>query len=93
MLFILIEDILTSVLKKSIYDENWTRDMNFNVCVCDEFGAAWNGKKVKFGIFHAQPASGLFHPCFVSKSSFIVISMIKIVILDQSKPISLILKN
>ena len=32
-------------------------------------------------------ASGLFHPNFVCKSSFRVISMIKMVISDQSKPI------
>ena len=38
------------------------------------------------------PQLGLFHPYFVCKSSFRVISMIKIVILDQSKPISLILR-
>ena len=79
-------------LKKN-YTENWARDMYLNVCVCDEFWAARNGKKMKFGIFQAYPASGLFHPYFVCKSSFIVISMIKMVILDQSKPISLILKN
>ena len=35
---------------------------------------------------------GLFHPDFVCKRSFRVISMIKMVILDQSKPISTILK-
>ena len=34
----------------------------------------------------------LFHPYFVCKCSFRKISMIKIVILDQSKPILLILK-
>ena len=34
----------------------------------------------------------LFHPYFVCKCSYREISMIKIVILDQSKPISLILK-
>ena len=35
---------------------------------------------------------GLFHPYFVSKSGFRVISMIKRVILEQSKPILLYLK-
>ena len=35
----------------------------------------------------------LFHPYFVCKCSFREISMIKIVILDQSKPISLILNK
>ena len=45
------------------------------------------------GLFRPTlPQLGLFHPDFVSKASFRVISMIKMVILDQSKPISLILK-
>ena len=44
-------------LKKSIYDENWTRDMYLNVCVCDDFWAPWNGTKVKFWIFQAKPTS------------------------------------
>ena len=35
---------------------------------------------------------GLFHEYFVSKTSFRIISMIKMLILDRSKPISLILK-
>ena len=35
------------------------------------------------------PQLGLFHPYFVCKSSFRVVSMIKIIILDQSKPILL----
>ena len=43
--------------KKSVYDENWTRDMYLNVCVYDDFWAPRNGTKVKFGIFQAQPAS------------------------------------
>ena len=38
------------------------------------------------------PQLGLFHPYFVCKCSFREILMIKIVILDQSKLISLILK-
>ena len=67
--------------------------MYLNVCVCDKFWAARNCKKIKFGTFQAQPASGLFHLYFVCKSSFRVISMIKMVILEQSEPISLILKN
>ena len=51
-------------------------------------------KKWSFGFFMPNlPKLGLFHPYFVCKSSFIVISMIKMVIVDQSKPISLILKN
>ena len=39
-----------------------------------------------------MPQLGLYHPYFVSKTSFRLISMIKMVILDQSRPISLILK-
>ena len=35
---------------------------------------------------------GLFHPYFVCKCSFRKISMIIMVILDQNKPITLILK-
>ena len=40
-----------------------------------------------------MPQLGLFHPYFVCKSSFRVISMIKMVILDQSKQISLIFEE
>ena len=51
-------------------------------------------KKLSFGLFRPNlPQLGLFHPYFVCKSSFRVISIINMVILDQSKPISLILKN
>ena len=49
-------------------------------------------QKVKFWTFQSQPASGLFHPYFLCKSSFRVISMIKMVIWDESKPLSLYLK-
>ena len=67
--------------------------MYLNVCVCDESLAARNGKKLSFGIFrHNLRELGLFHPYFVCKCSFRVISMLKIVILNQSKPILLILK-
>ena len=67
--------------------------MYFNVCVCDEFLSCQKWQKIKFWTFQAQLHElGLFHPYFVCKSSFREISMIKIVILDQSKPISLILK-
>ena len=48
-------------------------------------------KKVK--IWPNLPQLGLFHPYFVCKSSSRVISMIKMVILDQSKPISLIFEK
>ena len=65
-----------------------------NVCVCDEFWAAWNGKKWRFWLFRPNlPQLGLFHPYFVCKSSFRVILMIKMVILDQNKPISLIFEE
>ena len=51
-------------------------------------------KKLSFRPFtHNLPQLGLFHSNFVCKSSFREISMIKMVILDQSKPISLILKK
>ena len=51
-------------------------------------------KKWRFGLFRPNmPQLGLFHPYFVCKSSFRVISRIQIVMLDQSKPILLILKN
>ena len=79
--------------KKSNCDETWAHDMYLNVCVCDKFLAARNGKKMKFWTFKAQPASvKVIHPYFVSKTSFREISMIKMVILDQSKPILLISK-
>ena len=79
--------------KNNNYDENWARDIYLNVWVCDEFWATRNGKIVKIWTFQAQPASGLFHPYFICKSSSRVISMIKMVILDQSKPISLIFEK
>ena len=48
-------------------------------------------KNWSFGLFRPNlPLFGLFHPYFVWKSSFRVISMIQMVILDQSKPILLI---
>ena len=74
--------------KLSNYDENWACDIYLNVCVCDKFWAARNGKKIKFWTFQAQPASRLFHLYFVSKTNLRIISMIKMIILDQSKPIS-----
>ena len=50
-------------------------------------------KKRSLGFFRPNlPQLGLFHPYFLCKSSFRVISMIKIVIWDQSKPISLYFK-
>ena len=58
------------------------------------FWAARNGKKCSFVLFWTNLHElGLFHPYFVCKCSFREISMIKMVILDQSKPISLLLKK
>ena len=68
--------------------------MYLNVCECDEFLEARNGKKLSFGLFRPnQRELRLFHPYFVCKCSFKEISIIKIAILDQNKPISLILKT
>ena len=51
-------------------------------------------KKWSFGVFrHNLPQLGLFHPYFICKSGFRLISMIKMVILDQSKPISQIFEK
>ena len=51
-------------------------------------------KKWSIGLFRPNlPQLGLFHQYFVCKSSFRVISMIKMVTLDQSKPISLIFEK
>ena len=51
-------------------------------------------KKCSFGFFRPNlPQLGLFYPYFECKSSFRVISMITMVIFDQSRLISLILKN
>ena len=48
-------------------------------------------KKLNFGLFRSNLCElRLFHPYFVCKCSFREISMIKMVILDQSKPILLI---
>ena len=50
-------------------------------------------QKLSLGFFRPNlPQLGLFHPYFASKSSFRVISIIKMVIFEQSKPISLYLK-
>ena len=51
-------------------------------------------QKWSFGFFRPNlPQLWLFYPYFVSESCFRVISMIKIVILDQSKIISLIFEK
>ena len=50
-------------------------------------------KKLSYGFFRPKlPQLGLFHPYFVCKGRRII-SMIKMVILDQSKPITLYLKK
>ena len=50
-------------------------------------------QKWSLGFFRPNlPQLGLFHPYFVSKSSFRVTPMITMVIMEQSKPISLYLK-
>ena len=51
-------------------------------------------KKGSYGLFRPNlPQLGLFHAYFICKSCSRVISMIKIVILDQSKPTSLIFEK
>ena len=51
-------------------------------------------KKWRFGLFRPNlPQLGLLHTYFVCKSSSRVISMIKMAILDESKPISLIFEK
>ena len=47
-------------LKKN-YDENWACDIDLNVCVCNEFWTARNGKKWSFGLFRPNlPQLGYF---------------------------------
>ena len=63
------------------------------VWVCDEvLRQKWQKSEV-LDFRPNLPPLEIFHPYFVCKSSFRVISMIKMVISDQSKPIKLILKN
>ena len=51
-------------------------------------------KKLSFGHFRPNlPQLGLFYPYFSCKNNFRVISIIKMVILDLSRPISVYLKN
>ena len=68
--------------------------MYSNVCVRDKFLSCqkWDFFFF-FGLFRPNLHElGLFHPYFICKCSFREISIIKMVILDQSKPMSLILK-
>ena len=79
--------------KKSIYNENWMSDIYLIVYVYMNFELPEMSKKWSYGFFRPNlPQLGLFHSYYVCKSSFRVISMLKMVILDQSKPISLYLK-
>ena len=81
-------------LKKKYDNENWALDIYLNVCICDKFELPEMAKKWNFGLFRRNlPQLGLFHPYFVCKSSFRAISMIKMVIWDQSKPILLIFEK
>ena len=59
------------------------------VCALNSLAA----RKLNFGLFRPYPHElKLFNLYYVYKCSFREISMIKMVILDQSKPILLILK-
>ena len=64
--------------------------MYLNDCVCDEFLSFQKWQKITFS---TSSPTCMIHPYFVCKCSFREISIIKIIILDQSKPISLILKK
>ena len=92
--FNLIGDIVMSISKKNQFPmkiEPVTCIWMF-VCMMN-FWAARNGKKWNFGLFRPNLREfGLFHPYIEGKWSFTEISMIKIVILDQSKPISQMFK-
>ena len=62
------------------------RDMNLNVCLCDEFPEIAKSEILDF----SGPTCvswGYFIHYFVCKCSFSEISMIKMAIWDQSKPI------
>ena len=62
------------------------------VCALN-FWAARNVKRWSFWFLRPNlPQLGLFHPYFVCKCCFTAISITKIVIWDQSKPISLYFK-
>ena len=69
--------------------------MYLNACVCDEFLSSQKWQKNEILDFSGQTyvSSGYFIQYFVCKYSFREISMIKMLILDQSKPISQYLKN
>ena len=65
------------------------RDMYLNVCVCDDL---WAQKKILWLFRPNLCELGYFIQYFVCKYSFRKISMKKMVIWDQIKPISLYLK-
>ena len=69
--------------------------MYLNICASNEFLSCQKLQKMKILDFPGKNLHELelFHPYFECKCSFREISMIKIVILDQSKPISAILKT
>ena len=93
LLLILIRGIVTSIKKKLRWKSSpWhvfeCLSMRW-ILSCQKWPKKWS-----FRLFiHNLPQLGLFDPYFVCKWSFRVISMLKIVILDQSKPITQILKN
>ena len=75
-------------------DENWAVDMYLNVCVCNEFLSSQKWQKNEILDFSGTTCAslGYFIQYFVCKCSFRKILTIKMVILYQSKPISLYLK-
>ena len=89
------EDIVLSISKKNLIMMKIEPMTNIWIFVyAMNFELPEIAKKWSFGLFRLNlPQLGLFYPYFVSKTSLRVISMIKMVILDQSKPISIILKN
>ena len=80
--------------KKSNSDENWARDIYLIFFYMRWILSCQKTKKWSFVLFRPNlPQLRLFHPYLLCKSCFRVISMIKMVIWDQSKAISLILKK
>ena len=83
--------LLRAFKKKSNYDENWAMAYIWMFVFAINFELPEMSKKWTSNFSGPNlPQLGLFHPFFEGKSNFRVISMIKIVILDQTKPISLI---
>ena len=92
---IVIEDIVTSISKKNripMKSEQVTYIWLFVYAM--NFELPEMAKKWSFGLFRPNlPQLVIFHLYFVSKSCFRVISMIKMVIWDQSKAILLIFEK